>query len=251
MMLDSMLQPDISMVVPVYNEASRITSGLQAIVAYARGLPLSSEIVIVDDGSTDETAELARTLLPEGMGRVLEEPHRGKGGAVRAGMLAAAGRAAVFLDIDLATPLHFIEPCVKMIGDGADVVIGSRRTGDARIEQHQGAVREFLGRGYSMLSRVFTGVDVRDFTCGFKGFRREAAQAIFSRQRIDNWSFDSEILFLTRHLGLRLRELPVTWRDDHRTKVRLGRDIATSFGGLLRIRLGQLRGHYGQARPGA
>jgi hypothetical protein len=105
-------------------------------------------------------------------------------------------------------------------------------------------VRELLGQGFSFLSRVVTGASVSDFTCGFKGFRRPAARAVFSRQAIDNWSFDSEILFLAGRLGLRVEELPVVWTNDARTKVRLGRDILGSLAGLLAIRLNHLRGRY-------
>ena len=129
------------------------------------------------------------------------------------------------MDVDLATPLEFVAPCLARLEAGADVVIGSRRLAAAQIEQHQAPLREFLGRGFSLLSRTISGVRVSDFTCGFKGFSAEAADAIFSRLRLDDWSFDTELLFLAKALGLRIDELPVRWRDDARTKVRLGRDI--------------------------
>ena len=206
--------------------------------------PFSSELVVVDDGSVDGTAALAAQLLAAGVGRVLREPHRGKGGAVRAGMLAAQGRYRVFMDVDLATPLEFVTPCLSRLQNGVDVVIGSRRVAAAEIEQHQAPLREFLGRGFSLLSRTVSGVQVSDFTCGFKGFSAEAATAIFSRLRVVNWSFDTELLFLATRLGLRIEELPVRWRDDARTKVRIGRDIVGSLSGLLAIRVNQLTGRY-------
>lgn len=237
--------PELSIVVPVYNESPRVVAGLHALNLHLAGLGLTSEVVVVDDGSGDDTVSLARPLM-SATSQILLEPHRGKGGAVRAGMLRARGEFVIFLDIDLATPLRFIEPCVERLRQGADVVIGSRRTPDARIERHQAFLREFLGQGFSLLSRLFTGADVSDFTCGFKGFRHEAAQAVFSRQRVENWSFDAEVLFLTKKLGLRVEELPVVWRDDARTKVRLGRDILGSLGGLLTIRLNHLLGRYGR-----
>jgi hypothetical protein len=159
-------------------------------------------------------------------------------------MLAARGRHRIFMDVDLATPLEFVAPCRARLDGGADVVIGSRRVPSAQIEQHQPPVREFLGRGFSMLSRTISQVDVADFTCGFKGFTSEAAEAVFSRTRIDNWSFDTELLFVATRLGLRLEELPVRWRDDARTKVRLGRDIVSSLSGLLTIRVHHLSGRY-------
>ena len=159
-------------------------------------------------------------------------------------MLRASGDLIIFLDIDLATPLTFIEPCVARLRGNADVVIGSRRTAEALIARHQARLRELLGRGFSLLSRIVTGTQVSDFTCGFKGFRRDAAQAVFSRQRVRNWSFDAEVLFLAARLGLRVEELPVVWTDDTRTKVRLGRDIFGSLAGLFTIRLNHLLGRY-------
>jgi dolichyl-phosphate beta-glucosyltransferase len=235
--------PDLSVVVPVHNEAPRVVAGLQELTSYLGTLGLASEIVLVDDGSSDETVRLAQPFLPA-TAQLLKEPHRGKGGAVRAGMLRARGELIIFLDIDMATPLRFIPPCVERLRASADVVIGSRRTAEARIERHQARLREMLGQGFSMLSRLVTGTRVSDFTCGFKGFRRDAAQAIFSLQRIENWSFDAEVMFLTSRLGLRVEELPVVWTNDTRTKVRLGRDILGSLAGLLTIRLNHALGRY-------
>ncbi len=240
--------PTLSLVVPIYNESRRLDSTLPEFVRFAAGSGDPLELLVVDDGSTDGSAAMAATLIPPGLGRVLAEPHRGKGGAVRAGMLAAAGRRRIFMDVDLATPLEFVTPCLARLDEGADVVIGSRRVAAARIEQHQAPLREFLGRGFSLLSRTISGVDVSDFTCGFKGFTAEAAEAIFSRTRIDNWSFDTELLFVATRLGLRIEELPVRWRDDARTKVRLGRDIVTSLSGLLTIRVHHVSGRYDLGR---
>jgi dolichyl-phosphate beta-glucosyltransferase len=240
--------PTLSIVVPIFNETQRLEATLPHFVTWLSAASVSSELILVDDGSQDGTAALAERLLPAGVGRVLREPHRGKGGAVRAGMLAAQGRYRVFMDVDLATPLEFVTPCLARLQDGVDVVIGSRRVAAAAIEQHQAPMREFLGRGFSVLSRTISGVHVSDFTCGFKGFSAEAATAIFSRLRVVNWSFDTELLFLATRLGLRIDELPVRWRDDARTKVRIGRDIVGSLSGLLAIRVNQLTGRYSLPR---
>lgn len=239
--------PTLSLVVPVYNEVGRFEATLPTIVEFATGATYPVEVLIVDDGSEDETATVARRLLGR-VGRMLAEPHRGKGGAVRAGMLAARGRYRLFMDVDLATPLEFVLPCISRLEAGADVVIGSRRVAASAIERHQPMLRELLGRGYSQLSRSLSGVDVSDFTCGFKGFTSEAAEAIFSRTRVSNWSFDTELLFVAAALGLRIDELPVRWRDDARTKVRLGRDIAGSLAGLVAMRLNRMAGRYNLPR---
>jgi dolichyl-phosphate beta-glucosyltransferase len=236
--------PTLSIVVPIFNEAMRLEGTLPQFVSYLQSAPFTSELVVVDDGSGDGTAAMAAQLVPDGIGRVLEEPHRGKGGAVRAGMRASRGRHRIFMDVDLATPLEFVVPCLARLEAGCDVVIGSRRLAAAQIERHQAPLREFLGRGFSLLSRTISGVRVSDFTCGFKGFSSEAADAIFSRLRLDDWSFDTELLFLASALGLRVEELPVRWRDDARTKVRLGRDIVSSLSGLAAIRVNQLTGRY-------
>jgi glycosyltransferase involved in cell wall biosynthesis len=235
--------PELSVVVPVYNEARRVERGVEAVAAYLAGMGTTTELVVVDDGSTDETVRLVRPLLPPGS-RLLIEPHRGKGGAVRTGMLHASGAYVIFMDVDLATPARFIEPCLTRLKMGPDVVIGSRRTRGARFERHQARGRELLGQGYSLLSRLVTGVPVSDFTCGFKGFRRAAAQALFSRHLVENWSFDAEVLFLAHRLHLRVEELPVVWHDDAFTKVRLSRDIVGSLGGLVAVRVNHLLGRY-------
>lgn len=239
--------PLLSLVVPVYNEVGRFEATLPRIVEFAAGLP-AVELLVVDDGSADGTAEVARRLLGPGGGRVVTEPHRGKGGAVRAGMLAARGRYRLFMDVDLATPLEFVAPCLAILESGADVVIGSRRVAASAIEQHQPLLRELLGRGYSSLSRAISGVHVTDFTCGFKGFTAAAADAIFSRTRVTNWSFDTELLFIASALRLRIDELPVRWRDDARTKVRLGRDVVGSLAGLLAMRVNRAAGRYNLPR---
>lgn len=240
--------PACSIVVPVYNESHRLAGTLPQFVDFVRRAPVSTELLVVDDGSDDGTAAQAEQLVPLEVGRVVRAPHRGKGGAVRAGMLDAGGRHRLFMDVDLATPLEFVAPCLARLDAGADVVIGSRRVAASEIERHQSPIREYLGRGFSMLSRTISGVKVSDFTCGFKGFTGEAAEAVFGRLLLDNWTFDTELLFLATRLGLRIEELPVRWRDDARTKVRLGRDVVGSLRGLAAIRVNHLSGRYNLPR---
>ena len=236
--------PRLSLVVPVYNEIGRFETTLPRIAEFVGAQPYEVELIVVDDGSADGTDAAARRMLAPTAGRVMTEPHRGKGGAVRAGMLAAHGRFRLFMDVDLATPLEFVPPGLALLENGADVVIGSRRGAASAIERHQPLLRELLGRGYSSLSRAISGVHVSDFTCGFKGFTAAAAEAIFSRTRVTNWSFDTELLFVAAALGFRVDELPVRWRDDARTKVRLGRDIVGSLAGLVAMRVNQAAGRY-------
>jgi hypothetical protein len=159
-------------------------------------------------------------------------------------LLAAHGALVLMTDADLSTPIEDLEKLHTAIEQGADVAIGSRKMAGAVIEARQPVLREAMGRAFTWLTNVLV-VDVSDATCGFKLFRREAAQAVFSRTTLDDWSFDAEALFLVRRLGLGLVEVPVRWRDVAGTKVRRGRDAVRSALGLLRILLNDARGRYG------
>lgn len=238
---------DLSVVIPAWNEERRIVPSLEhALPVLARLVP-RHEIVVVDDGSSDRTLEVARALCERHGHRFAGfrlEHNRGKGGAVRAGMLAARGRHILFCDADQSTPMESLEAFLPLMEHGAPVVIGTRKSREARITQHQPWLRETLGKGFTLLARTLIGVQVTDFTCGFKLFRRDAARLIFERQTVEDWSFDAEILFLARALDFPIREVPVTWTNDTDTRVRLVRDTLNSLAGLLRIRRQQRAGRY-------
>ena len=237
---------DLTVVIPAYNEAARIAAPLGRIGQYLAVYHPRSEILVVDDGSTDDTPRVVEGLalgLPCPVRVVRSAANRGKGHAVRQGMLAATGALVLMTDADLSTPIDELERLVAAIEAGADVAIGSRKMAGAVIEERQTALREAMGRVFTGLTRLLI-VDVSDVTCGFKLFRREAARAVFSRATLDDWSFDAEALFLTRRLGLVLVEVPVRWRDSAGTKVRRGRDAVQSALGLLRVRCNQARGRY-------
>jgi dolichyl-phosphate beta-glucosyltransferase len=213
--------------------------------------------VLADDGSTDGTAGIVEALAAELAlpVRVLPSPtNRGKGNAVRRGMVAARGALVLMTDADLSTPIEELERLVAAIETGADVAIGSRKMAGAQIEEHQPFLREAMGRVFTWLTRLFV-VDVSDVTCGFKLFRREAAHAVFAQVTLDDWSFDAEALYLTRRLGFTMVEVPVRWRDAAGTKVRRGRDAVQSAVGLARIVVNRARGRYtagaASAAPGS
>jgi dolichyl-phosphate beta-glucosyltransferase len=237
----------LSVVIPAYNEARRLPATLVRVGEHlaARGVP--HEIVVVDDGSSDGTADVARAA--GGVVHVLRhEPNRGKGYAVRRGMLAATGERRLMTDADLSTPIEELSRLEAEIDRGFDVAIGSRAVPGARIEVHQPAYREAMGRLFNVLVQALLLPGVADTQCGFKLFTAEAAEAAFSPARLAGFSFDVEALYVARRRGLRIAEVPVRWRNDAATRVGLGGG-SVAFVDLLRIRLLAWRGAYDP--PGA
>ncbi len=236
--------PHLSFVVPAYNEERRLGDSLARLVEFSARQPYAVEIIVVDDGSADRTAEIARAAerdTPEGVSlRVIEhERNRGKGAAVRTGALAANGDFVLYLDADLATPP---EETAKLLGmleeDVVDLAIGSRvQPGGFDMRASQPAWRRVGGRLFALARRRLLLSDVEDTQCGFKAFRREAAQALFSRQRLEGWAFDAELLYLAGKLGFSVRQVPIVCRHMEGYVFRVG--IGSSLRevrDLLRIR---------------
>lgn len=236
----------VSLIIPAFNEEARIRKSLERILSFLQSQPYSFEIIIVDDGSKDRTVELVRGLTGDDSGVRIYQQRRnlGKGEAVKQGMLLGNGNYLFFSDADLSVPIEMLSLFLSCLEKDCDIAIGTRQKAGAVIEVHQPFFRELLGKTYTTLSRWIMGLRISDFTCGFKGFRRKAALDLFSCQRLKNWSFDAEILYLGHVKGYRLREIPVRWRNDHATKVRLWRDVFTSFLGLVEIRLNHSLGRY-------
>ncbi len=236
----------LSVVIPMYNETARIRETVPRLLAFFATQSYKHEFVIVDDGSSDGTAALARKLFASAENvRVLEEhPNRGKGSAVRAGMLAAKGKFVLFCDADLATPPGEIDKFWRWLDAGYDVVIGSRKMAGANITHHQPKWRENLGKVFTWLTNTLATRGISDVTCGFKCFTNRAAQELFSRAKLNDWSFDAEVLFIAQSRHYRIKEVPVTWHDQPGTKVRLLQDATRSLAGLMRIRVNGLRGKY-------
>jgi glycosyltransferase involved in cell wall biosynthesis len=237
----------VSIVIPCFDEEKRLPDTLEDMARFLAARGLSAELVIVDDGSRDRTAEVAEaTARRLGLAlRVLRHaPNRGKGFAMRRGVLAAQGDVCLLTDADRSVPIEHLERFLERLGPGVDAVIGSRRMPGARIALHQPRLREALGGAFRSLSQRILGLERSDFTCGFKLWRAGAAQEVFRRQRIWGWGYDTEILLIAKRLGQRLVEEPVEWRDDARTRVRLGRDVVRSALDLARIRWNDWRGRY-------
>ncbi len=240
---------DLSVIIPTYDEAPNIRRSAGAVVDYLRGGHRTWELLLVDDGSTDGTLAIEEELAAgEPRVRVLaRSPNRGKGFAVREGMLAAQGARRLFLDADYSTPVEEYEKLVPHFDDGADVVIGSRRLPDRLIETKPPLHRYLMGEAYVALARWLLGTRLSDLNCGFKAFRAEAAERLFRLQRRDDWSFDAEVLALAVRLGYRTDEVAVRWAHAQATsKVHPVRDALKSFRALLAIRRDLRRGEYQQ-----
>jgi dolichyl-phosphate beta-glucosyltransferase len=245
-MMSEKLHPVVSLIIPAFNEEKRIGKSLEQILFFCNAQREPYEVIIVDDGSTDNTVKLIRKQFgSQARVRIIEQPmHRGKGAAVQQGMLQAGGEYLFFSDADLSVPIEMLPVFVSELQNHCDVVIGSRRKPGAQIEVHQPIFREMMGKVFTYLSNLILGLRHSDVTCGFKGFRREVAHDLFKRQRLHNWSFDPEILYLAGLRAYAVSEVPVSWRDDKATKVRLWKDTVASFLGLLAIRMNHWRGKY-------
>jgi glycosyltransferase involved in cell wall biosynthesis len=246
--------PYLSIVVPAYNEAVRLPETLRAITAYLAGKPFSSEIIVVDDGSTDETAAIAAAAMIASRGWVLREPHRGKGASVRAGMLAATGERVLFTDADLAVPIDEADRLLAALDAGFGVVIGSRE-GEGASREGEPAFRHVMGRVFNRLVRLIAVPGIDDTQCGFKLFRADAVAAIIPRLRLYGadapvvrgarvTGFDVEVLVIARRQGFRIREEPVRWRYGVQSKVRPIADTFWNLRDVLRVRLNDMRGYY-------
>jgi len=215
--------PFLSIVIPAYNEEKRIIRTLEGTFDYLNSQSYESEVLVVNDGSSDQTAAVVREFASRTSGRLrlLENPgNRGKGYAIRNGMLQASGEIILFYDADLATPTSEIVKVITPIAEGRfDVVFGSRAIDRSLIGTHQSVIREIIGRTGNLIQYALTGLKFKDTQCGFKAFSHEAAQTIFPLQQIDGFGFDPEILFIAQKLGWRLLETPVRWNHVEGSKV--------------------------------
>ena len=252
---------DLSVVIPAYDEERRIGATLERIVAYLRRRGGTSEILVVADGCRDRTVDVVKGVETAGLPlRVLDSGvNHGKERCVRRGMLAARGTFRLFTDADLSTPIEELEKLRGALAAGHDVAIGSRRLPESRVDVPQPWWRRAMGWGFNWCVQHLAVPGIADTQCGFKLFSADAARQIFSRQRIDEFGFDVEVLWIARKLGLRVAEVPVTWLDDPDSKVRPVSDAWRMLVDLQRIRRADREGLYttpaelpdGDEAPGA
>jgi dolichyl-phosphate beta-glucosyltransferase len=223
----------LSVVIPAYREERRLPATLSAVVTHLRAQRRPFEVIVADDGSDDGTARVAARSAPEV--RVLRLQHRGKGAAVRAGVLASDGDLVLVADADLSTPMRDLDRMITALR-GCDVAIGSRNVAGSNVALPQGISRRCLGRVFNLLVRALVLPDLRDTQCGMKLFRRAAALAGFERSRSDGFAFDVEVLALARAQGYRVAEVPVEWHNSPDSRVRPLVDVPRMFFDLLAIR---------------
>ncbi len=237
----------ISVVIPAYNEEQRLPATLEIVDQYLTAKAFEfAEVVVVDDGSTDDTARLVeRFANRSSFVRLVKNPgNRGKGYAVKNGMLSAKGEWCLFSDADLSSPIDEFERLYEAaVRERAVVAIGSRAVKGAEITVHQSSFREWSGRFFNLVMRTVTGLPFHDTQCGFKLYRADAAREIFSRQLLEGFSFDVEDLVIAKELGLKAIEVPVRWANVEGTKVSLGHGMK-SFTDLVEIRNNRVRGKY-------
>lgn len=244
-------QKTYSIVIPAYNESARLGLTLEKIMACIADSQWDAEIVVVNDGSRDNTADIARSFAERfPQISVIENPgNRGKGYSVRNGMLHTTGRVLLFSDADLSSPLEEAARLFSAIQAGADVAIGSRWL-DADLQtRKQPLYRQLFGRIFNLVLRVVLGLKFKDTQCGFKAFTREAALAIFPLQRIERWGFDPELLFLSRKMGFSAVEVPVRWAHSSGTRLHPLRDGFRMFCDVLQIRWNSITGKYSPPTP--
>jgi glycosyltransferase involved in cell wall biosynthesis len=255
------MKPAISIIIPAFEEEDRLGDSARKILAYIKAEQLSAELIIVDDGSKDktvETGEKACAEFPDVQSKVIGyKENRGKGYAVKTGLLAAEGDAALFTDADLSTPIEELPKLVKPIENGEyDLTFGSRALDRTLIGTHQPWRREQGGKVFNLVVRTLTGLPFWDTQCGFKAFNMKKFRPLLDVMQIDRFGFDVEFLYVANLHGLRLKEVPVRWNHDERTKVNVFRDSQRMFNEVRQIRRNARKGIYenkltrlGNAKP--
>lgn len=236
----------ISLVIPAYNEEKRLPKTLECVFFFLTEEKIEAEVIVVNDGSKDNTEQVVKDLffLYPNLRLVSYLKNKGKGGAVKEGVMAAKGDSIVFLDADNSTSIEELKPMIKNLSDH-DVVIGSRKISGAQILKKQPLMRRILGNGFNLFVKVILGLsDYSDTQCGFKGFKNSAAKSIFSKIKISGFAFDTEVLCIARNSNFKILEMPIVWRDEAESTLKI-KSLWKIFLDVLRIKYNSLRGVYG------
>ena len=245
--------PRYSIIIPAYNESARLGTTLDRVLGYVSAEHWDAEVIVVNDGSRDGTADLVRGYAESHPClRLLENPgNRGKGYSVRNGMLNASGDMLLFSDADLAAPIEESWRLFSALESGSDIAIGSRWLKPEMQTQRQSRLRQFYGRLFNLALRILLGLHFKDTQCGFKAFTRGAAQEIFPRQSIERWGFDPELLYLARRSGLKVQEVAVHWAHVEGTRISPLRDGLRMLEEVVRVRWNALTGKYRKPQAAA
>lgn len=243
------MNKSLSIIVPAYNEEIRLGNSLRKILNFIAAQEFTAELIVVDDGSSDDTADVAKKVcaeFPDIPTNVIRyDENRGKGFAVKTGMVSAIGDIALFSDADLSTPIEELDKLVApIINDEFDVTIGSRALDRSLIGTHQPWRREQGGRVFNLFVRTLTGLPFWDTQCGFKAFNMEKFRPLLDKMTIDRFGFDVEFIYVADYSGLRIKEIPVRWDHCDGTKVSIFRDSFRMFGEIRQIRKNSKRGAY-------
>lgn len=236
----------LSIVIPAYNEEKRLLPTLGKICAYLSNQGFPYEVIVVDDGSTDNTLQMVRNFacLDKHVVVLANKQNRGKGYSVKKGMLSAKGEYIFFTDADLSTPIEEIEKCLPYLNNGYDVVIGSRSIPGSDITIHQPWYREKMGKIFNFMVNMVLIKGIIDTQCGFKGFKNEVVKTVFNRCSIDGFSFDVEALYLSRKFNFKIKEIPIRWENSALSKVNPIRHSLQMFRDLFRIKIKDFKGYY-------
>lgn len=226
---------DLSLIIPAFNEEERIAKNLNNAINYLEQQNIKYEIIVVDDGSNDNTVTIIRNFFKDI--KIIElGKNLGKGAAVRAGMLEAKGNIKLFSDADFSTPLYEMHKLIQKIKEGADICIGSRAIDRSYVKEHQPFYREYMGKIFNKFVQLLVFRGIPDTQCGFKAFKKDVADKLFSHSKINGFSFDVEILYLAKKYGYKLEQIPVEWYNDARSKVHPVKDSFEMFCELIKIR---------------
>lgn len=235
----------ISIIIPVYNEEKRIKDSVDTIFNFLDKRKEKYEVIVVNDGSVDSTKSMLIDLQKKYLLRIIDHPcNMGKGAAIKTGVKNSQGEIILFTDIDLSVPIEFLGTYLERLDKNTDIVIGTRAAKESMVEIRQSFLRESLGELFTYLANFILDVGVSDFTCGFKMFRKQAADVIFSKQRVKRWAFDAESLFIARIHHFTIKEVPVVWRHKEESKVRFPKDLVETLIDLLIIRWNGILGRY-------
>lgn len=241
------MQRELSVIIPTYNESKNIQKTVTDVVRYLSQKGLPSEIIVVDDGSTDNTVMLVKHLqkqIPH-LKLIESRPNQGKGYVVKRGMLEGEGKYLLFMDADQATHITELDKFLPKIDEGYDILIGSRRLKNTNVQIVQPRIRHYMGWFYMTIAKAVLKVPLLDYNCGFKLYRSEAAKKIFEKQLMNDWSFDAELMLLARKFNFRISEIAVNWTHGENSKVRPIKDSIKTFAALLKIKRNDLTGKYG------